>query len=183
MKRIISVILTTIAICTVLSSCNLKNNSADSITLGGKNFDTNVTDIELQDTAISDINILAECKDLVSLTLVGCGLSDINVLKELPNLKYLDLRDNNISDITALSELTSLHSLSLSNNNIADISALSNLAQLESLDIGKNPVKDITPLIGMIKLEILYADETAGSCFPGSAGMVLQRFSGTDRRV
>ncbi|MYA98488.1 hypothetical protein F4X90_02240, partial [Candidatus Poribacteria bacterium] len=81
------------------------------------------------------------------------NISDISLLAELKNLVSLDLRNNNISDISPLAELIQLTSLVLQNNNISDVSPLAELTQLNSLNLQNNNISDVSPLVGLINLK------------------------------
>ena len=90
---------------------------------------------------------------LEHLTFGHRNISDLSLLAELKNLVSLDLRNNNISDISPLAELIQLNSLNLQNNNISDVSPLAELTQLNSLNLQNNNISDVSSLVGLINLK------------------------------
>lgn len=134
------------------------------ITIGGKKYSTDLTELNLSGIAIrnNDIKELYKMKNLTKLdlsrkevfhengglTITLTYIDDISVLSELTNLTYLDLSGLKIKDISPLSNLTNLTYLDLSNTSIrshtydddnftvqSSLTALSNLYKLEYLDL------------------------------------------------
>ena len=146
------------------------------ITLGGKTFMSDVTELELRDCGITDISVLADCGKLEKLDLGSewesvsnlNRIEDISALSELYGLKYLDLSANKISDASPISGLINLEHLNLELNRLASIEPLAGLINVTYLDISDNywtimdenfnykvlydHFSDITPLSGMTKL-------------------------------
>lgn len=138
-----------------------------------KDYDS-VTELSLYGKKITDIKLLEQCKNLMTLHLSGTGINDISALKGLTNLTQLWLDDNQISNISPLNGLANLTHLWLSNNQISDISPLeklmglgllslygnriSNISLLEKLtnltelSMGGNKITDISPLDRLKKL-------------------------------
>jgi len=118
-----------------------------------------LTYLELNNTGISDISLIASLTKLTSLYLVsleGFGpdnhISNLAPLSGLKNLQKLWLYRNDISDITPLANLTKLTDLDLSDNQIENLTSLSGLKNLTSLDLSANQFSDISPLSGLTKL-------------------------------
>lgn len=105
-----------------------------------------------------DISALAECGELVALSLVGDNISNAGLayLQGLDNLKQLNLGWNQIQDISNLAGLTNLVSLGLWGNQISDIQPVAGLTNLEYLDFSDNNVTDITAVSGLVKLKQLW---------------------------
>ena len=127
------------------------------ITIQGKQYSTNLTELRLSSWGLNDEDIteLNKMTNLTFLTLWDNYISDINSLSELTNLTSLSLSNNRISDISALSKLTNLTELSLDINLISDISALAELKNLTSLELFENQISDITPLMKLTNLKYL----------------------------
>ncbi len=104
---------------------------------------------------ISDISLLAEFKNLVSLDLRNNNISDVSPLAELIQLNSLNLQNNNISDVSPLAELIQLNSLNLQDNNISDVSPLAELKNLEGISLQDNNISDVSPLAELIQLNSL----------------------------
>ena len=87
-----------------------------------------LTSLNLSDNNIGDVSVLipvlSDLTDLIDLSLSGTGMTDLSPLTELTHLTGLSLGNNSISDISPLASLTNLTSLHLWNNNISDISPL-----------------------------------------------------------
>ena len=99
-------------------------SSVVRLSLGGVEFDSAVTSLNLQKKGITDISVLAQCTDLT----------------------WLNLNNNQISDLTPLKNLNKLESLFLNNNMITDISALAGLKNLKTLQLQKNAITDWSPV-------------------------------------
>ena len=118
----------------------------------------NLVSLDLRNNNISDVSPLAELTQLTSLNLQDNNISDLSPLTELKhaqNLRSLTLSHNNISDLSPLAELTQVGYLSLDNNNILDISPLAELTQLTSLNLQNNNILDISPLAELTQLTSL----------------------------
>lgn len=116
------------------------------VTIGGKKYSTDLTELKLSDKGLTDDDIkgLSKMTKLTHLELDGNKISDISSIKNLTKLKYLSLKNNSISDISALKNLTNLTELYLDNNKISKISALNGLSKLKKLSIANNKVSDDT---------------------------------------
>ena len=69
------------------------------ITLGGKTFTSDVTELELCGLGITDISALSQCTELVKLDLRDNAITDLSPLVELPNLEKLVIWNNKVSDL------------------------------------------------------------------------------------
>ena len=125
------------------------------ITLGGKTFRSDVTELDLCDCELSDITPLQQCTNLTVLGLSCNHISDISALGGLTNLAELNLSCNYISDISALRSLTNLTKLNLEYGVISDISPLSDLKNLTELNLSHNIIPDISALSGLTNLTTL----------------------------
>ncbi|MHA1232534.1 MAG: leucine-rich repeat domain-containing protein [Promethearchaeota archaeon] len=107
-----------------------------------------------------DINILANCSNIIKLNLYSFNIDNISLLSECKNLKYLDLSDTKVKDISTLSECKNLEELYLNETPIVDIRPLSNYHNLEYLGLRSTNVENILPLSECKKLKYLNLNST-----------------------
>ena len=132
---------------------------------------TQLDTLDLNGTGVSDISVLAGLTQLDTLNLNGTGVRDISVLARLTKLRSLILAGTAVSDISVLAGLTKLEILSFDNTAVSDISALARLTKLESLVLTGTAVSDISVLAGLTKLEHLLLNNTAVSDISVLAGL------------
>jgi Leucine-rich repeat (LRR) protein len=125
------------------------------ITLGGKTFKSDVTELNLSGLKLRDISAVSACKNLVTLNLNDNLLTDLTPLLDLPKLRHLALAQNSISDITPLIGMRELVYLDLSHNSVKNIKAVSALVNLTELSLRGNPIEDFSPLLGLSALKTL----------------------------
>lgn len=108
---------------------------------------TKLTSLQMACVPVSDISVVKNMPELVSLTVFGGGLiTDISPLTGLLNLQALTIRENKIADVSPLAGLTNLIYLDISDNQITDVTPLASLVNLERLYLSNNPAKDLTSL-------------------------------------
>ena len=122
---------------------------------------TNLQDLRLSQSNISNISALAGLTNLQQLSLMNNRISDISALAGLTNLKKLYLSGNGISDISSLGGLTNLTLLLLDGNEIEDISPVAGLTNLTLLGLSNNDIIDILPVAGLTNLEGLYLNDNS----------------------
>ena len=125
------------------------------LTLGGKTFNSDVTELNLGGLGLKDISVLSRCTHLTKLDLRDNRIEDISPLLELPELEWLCLWNNEVEDIYPLLSLTRLEYLDLDGNEVEDVSALAYLINLEELWLNGNPLKSAEPLRALTKLRRL----------------------------
>ena len=130
------------------------------ITLGGKTFKSNVTELDLSGSGVKDISLLSVCTKLTKLDLSDNSISDISALVDIPGLTELDLSNNSISDISPLVSMTKLTTLDLSNNSIKSVAALKELTKLTELQIGGNKLGSFTVVGKLTALKTLGLNDT-----------------------
>ena len=130
----------------------LGKSSGDTITLSDME---RLTQLEANNSNISDLTGLERAINLTWLSLDGNSISDILPLGWLTNLTKLSLDDNSISDISSLGWLTNLIELSLDSNSISNISLLRGLTNLIELSLDSNSISDISPLRELTNLTML----------------------------
>lgn len=141
------------------SDCQLLSNLSD------------LSILNLSDTAVSDISVLSNLTKLQVLTLKNTTVSEISALSVLHNLVFLNLEGASIPDISAFSGLVSLDTLNLSKTNVSDISAFSGLVSLDTLNLSNTNVSDISVLSGLTSLGSLYLHNTAVSDISALSGL------------
>lgn len=72
------------------------------VTVGGKKFRADVTELDLSNSNISDISELRKCKSLKSLNLSGNPIKDISALTSIESLEKLDISGTAVTDISAV---------------------------------------------------------------------------------
>ncbi|MBP3484155.1 MAG: leucine-rich repeat domain-containing protein [Oscillospiraceae bacterium] len=143
----------------VIYSDEAKEDVID-ITLGGKTFKSNVTELDLSGSGVKDISQLSVCTKLTKLDLSGNSISDISALVDIPGLTELDLSDNSIGDISPLVSMTKLTKLDLSNNSIKSVAALKELTKLTELQIGGNKLGSFSVIGKLTALKTLGLNDT-----------------------
>lgn len=113
---------------------------------------TNLTELNLENTKITNISFLKNLKNLKKLNISGNNISDLSPLENLTNLEYLYINNNDVKDISALSKLKNLKELFLSGNKIKSVSELKNLIKLNVLYIDNNKISDISCLEKLTEL-------------------------------
>lgn len=124
--------------------------------LQGIQFLTNLKKLNLTGNNIKHIGYLKNLILLEELALNHNNVEDIQALKYLSNLEQLDLYQNQISDLTPLADLVKLKQLSVMENKVTDISSLKNLMNLEILVLQNNEISDISVLGNLVNLKELY---------------------------
>ena len=130
------------------------------LTLGGRTFASDVTELKLGGLSIDDISVLRACPRLEKLDLRDNQITDLSPLVELPNLKWLSLWNNQVEDINPLLSLGEIEYLDVDDNRISDLSVLEYLPKLKELWLNGNPVRSFEPLRGLTELEKLGLADT-----------------------
>ena len=141
----------------------LTDGSVDGVTaicLGGVQFDTAATQLNLSGLGLREIQCLSSCTELRSLDLTDNEISDLSPLMNLQKLEKLKLAGNSLTDLRPLIGLQTLHSLDASRNAVSETSAIGSLASLQSLDLSDNPIGDFSGLRKLSSLEVLRLENT-----------------------
>ena len=96
---------------------------------------------------------LGQMTDLVQLDLRGTVVSNISVLAELPNLRILSLRETLVEDLSPLSKLPNLSTLDIGKTWVMDLTPLTTMPALSRLDIGDTWTASLAPLLKMPALD------------------------------
>ena len=122
------------------------------ITLGGRTFSTDVTELNLGGLGITDISALSACTKLEKLDLRDNKISDISPLVDLQNLQWLCIWNNEVEDIYPLLSLRQLTYFDADSNRIRDVSVLQYLTELDELWLNSNPIQSVKPLRSLVQL-------------------------------
>ena len=102
-----------------------------------------LTTLNLSGRNISDLSGREYCTNMKNLELNNNNITDISPLASMKDISKLSLDNNQISDISALVHLTKIRSLSLANNIITDIKPLvenNSFDKWDSIDLTGNPL-------------------------------------------
>ncbi len=116
---------------------------------------TNLTELNLGRSRLSDISALSTLTNLKHLDIGFNEISHLGSVSGLHNLETLLASNNRVDDVTDLAELGNLIRVDLSDNKIVDIAPLSGVAKLQELDISDNEVADLAHLSGLEELQRL----------------------------
>jgi Leucine-rich repeat (LRR) protein len=127
--------------------------ASDYVTsLKGLEYATNLEDIYIIYSKLSDLTPISNLKKLKSITIIFCQVQDLAPISGLTSLEILSLEGNFVSDLTPLKNLSSLKMLYLTNNNISDITPLHSLNNLERLNVDDNFVENLEGVWNLPKL-------------------------------
>ena len=102
--------------------------------------------LDASNLGITDLGGLEYATNLTALNLDSNALANISPIASLTNLTELDLASNPISDFTPLSSLTNLTRLIVLDTGMTDASALTGLTGLTYLHLSDNRLSSIAPL-------------------------------------
>lgn len=89
---------------------------------------------------------LGDLTNLIQLDLRGTVISDVSALASLENLRILSLRGTLVDDLKPLEGLRALDTLDLSQTWVRDLTPLTTLPALRRLDIGGTWTRSLAPL-------------------------------------
>lgn len=133
--------------------------STGFVTILGLEYDianTTFLDLNNQNVTNETLKDIIKLSELAELRIWDTKVTDISLLSELPNLTILYLSGDDIEDIRPLAHMTGLNELYLFGTGISDISPLSALSELKIVDLGGNDIVNISPLAYCTNLETLY---------------------------
>ena len=124
-----------------LPNCTVFSDEATvevkDLSLGGVDFKSDVTELDLSGRGVTDISALADCTALKSLDLSDSAVTNLAALSGLSELTELKLDGCAVTNLSVLSGLTKLTSLSLRDTAIkdTDLASLEGLTALKTLDL------------------------------------------------
>ena len=151
---------------------------APTVTIGGEEYSTALTELELDGTALTeaDYQTLQQFPDLTSLGISypeGLGLSDLSPLSGLTGLTSLNVRTQGLASLDGIENLTRLEHLDLGGRGatFSSLEPLGSLTELRSLqlpiyDSTLEIYADLTPLANCTKLESLELDHKIADLAP-----------------
>ncbi len=141
-----------------LPNCSIycdEDSVVEELSLGGVDFKSDVTELELGGRGITDISVLARCTKLTKLDLRDNDISNLDALSGLAQLDWLCLWNNKVEDVAALLPLSSLRYLDLDGNKVTNLAPLRSLENLEELWLSGNDPKNINALSALTQLRRL----------------------------
>ncbi|GIQ71548.1 hypothetical protein DUZ99_10600 [Xylanibacillus composti] len=118
-----------------------------------------ISNLELFDGDIENLDFLSYQKNLISLTVVQSQLINIDGIKNNKGLVNLLLSYNPISDISLMENLPNLERIEIRSTQVMDISVLAQLPKLKMADIRDTNITSVEPLINLPNLQILLASK------------------------
>jgi hypothetical protein len=91
--------------------------------------------LERLDTKTSDLDVVAACMQLRTLSLISDKFENLDFLRGLPKLHHLGFNMGRCSDLSSITTLPELRSLSIYQTKVQDITPIAHCAQLRHLDI------------------------------------------------
>ena len=127
---------------------------------------------------ITNIDVVSNWDDLISMSFSGNSIENI---PDLSNLEYLDsvnlsnnkiekitggsgvleelnIDNNNLNSLAGIEQYSNLEILSVSNNQINSLSELETLSNLENLNVNKNQINNVESLSASSNIKYLYMD-------------------------
>lgn len=136
-----------------LPNTGLANKEAKTTAL--RNL-TNLRELHLNATGITDITELASLTNLEVLEIADNQITSIAAVSSLTRLTSLNLAGTKVSDLTPLAAITTLNRVDLSNNSdLSDLTPLQNLTAISNLNISSTSVTDVTVLNNLTNLSTL----------------------------
>jgi hypothetical protein len=117
---------------------------------------TEVMQLFLDNSKVSDITSLGDMTELGALFLSNTQVSDITPLQDMVTLIALWLDNTRVSDITPLRRMTAMTHLMLNDTLVSDIAPLQDMTSITDLRLNNTQVSDIAPLRGLAHLSVLY---------------------------
>lgn len=111
---------------------------------------------------ITDISFVRDLKNLSWLTLFGFGGEDIAPVANCSQLVHLTISSDTLSSIESLNELRNLETLYLHAPQLQDLTPIAKHTNLKRLDVSASQVKDLSPLAACRKLKELKLNTVAG---------------------
>ena len=139
---------------------DLENQGLTDADIQDIRYMVNLTSLNLNGNAITDLMPLSSLAELRTLRLRQTDISDLSPIAGLTNLEYLELEDNrNLVDFSPLKGLSNLRTLYCfgSLNTVSDLSFLAGLTNLQELQVNNAMgITDLSPLAGLTNLRSLY---------------------------
>lgn len=125
------------------------------VTICGKTFKSDVTELDLSGLGATDLSALAPCSKLQKLDLSENEVTDLSPLVDLQALEWLDVSKNQISDLRPLMTLTKLTYLAAADDKVSDLTVLEYLTGLQTLVLDGSTLSGVASLPSLTALETL----------------------------
>ncbi|MBB6672053.1 stalk domain-containing protein [Cohnella nanjingensis] len=127
--------------------------------LGGLEYATNLTHLNLSDNEISDLAPLLPLTEIRGLNLTRNRIASLDALSAMKDMGQLEVAQNEIASLDVIRGFSRLHTLDVSYNKLANIDALAGASNLTTLSISGNQLTRLDPVGRLAKLESLRAAE------------------------
>ena len=141
-----------------LPGCSIycdEESVVEELSLGGVDFKSDVTELDLGGKNLTDISVLAKCTKLTKLDLRDNKIRNLDALSGLAKLDWLCLWNNEVEDIAALLPLSELRYLDLDGNKVTNLAPLRSLENLEELWLSSNDPRNLNALSSLTQLRRL----------------------------
>lgn len=115
----------------------------------------NLYALDLDNTSISNLDVLSEVTCLRNLYICNTPVADIAPLASLTNLNTFYANNTEINNFQVLAALEKLERLFLANTHFEDATVLSGLLELKAINLSGCPVSNISVLGNLISLQEL----------------------------
>lgn len=110
----------------------------------------NLTRLEIPNSIITNLDILATCTQLRELHIGSTLVSDLSPLRHLPLLEKLNVENTHVEDISPLSSCTAMREINTMSC-LVDISPLSYMHNLQNVVISTNMAHTLAPVAANCK--------------------------------
>lgn len=166
----------------MLTDLNLSNNTIRN--LEPLSTLMNLQTLDLSHNALTSLNALTQLANLETLDVSYNVLTSIDPIGTCRKLTQLDASHNRITSLGTVDNLPTLSKLNLSSNTLSDVAILGNCASLTDLDISKNSIADIGTFANLNALEILnFAHNQVVSLPEWSDESVLRSVDGSYNQI
>ena len=151
---------------------------APKVTIGGEEYSTALTELELEGTDLTDADFqaLQEFPSLTKLEITypeGLGMSELTPLSGLTNLTYLRVRTQGLASLDGIERLTHLETLRIGGQGATfqSLEPLGHLTELKELELpiydsSLEIYADLTPLANCTQLASLSIDHKVADLSP-----------------
>ncbi|UXN07181.1 leucine-rich repeat domain-containing protein [Bartonella sp. HY761] len=143
----------------------------------------NLSKLNLTGSKATDYSSLSKLKMLYSLILTGASIPDLEPIRGLENLSEISLNETKIQNIEPLRETASLGEIDLRGTNISDVSSLAQKGYIYQLLLSNTKVKDLSMLPGVRELDIRGLNEKIFLKLPNKVSKLLLGEGPSDNRV
>jgi len=154
-----------------LNLLDISDNAVSSLDFL-KDYAPHLSQLNIDNTDITDISVLSEAVSLEELHAVGNGISDISALRNCVKLTSLILPNNNLRTLTGLEYALDLQELYVQNNQLDNLEGIANCTLLKDVNICGNNLHDSDLEIIAKSAEKLMELNAEDNCFVSTTPLV-----------